>query len=330
MKETTLKLINSAHIYSCHYSNGLSNHLPMALFSLEQIGASEEQINYFHNFYVKKLEPIQATDENISDLSVCFGKPEYFHSMTKYFQNQTQKNDLFSILNKYIPKLAKGVSGAAFHPLIRLAFAIEMNNRNEISHSLASWVISYQELEGDALSNSSLTLGESLKSLQSSFRGSHHNIEGYGVFRRMLSISQKKEFASFLNSFDINDLKLDKMANILIKMYLASKDNFTALHTVTSCHALRTISGYLNTENKNVLFKYYWQAIGAAYIDSGLNDINDITEFDVLPNWSDIKDIACSSKNNHVIKFVYTCKEEFKNYSDNLYQLAAAKKVRLI
>ena len=144
----------------------------------------------------------------------------------------------------------------------------------------------------------------------------------------MESISKHQDFIGYYNSFEVNEDSLTEIADICIKLYLSSSDNFTALHAVTSCHALRIVSK--NCKNKKELFHHYWHAIGAAYIDIGMPEL--ISDFDTsdLPSWEEIQLKATESTNDHLIKLVYTCKEECEHYKSPLYLLASSLKVGLV
>lgn len=330
MKDITKKLILEGHKYSSQYKNGLSNHLPMALYALDDIGADDKKIEAFYDKYIGRLEKCKPAKGEVitNDISNYLSEPDLFSDLVIFFEKEVKNKGLVSVFNKYLPTLFNGVSGAAFHPLIRLAFAVEMQGDTEIAHALASWVIAYQELKGKEKSESKYGLLESLITLKNNPVFDGYKPEGYGVFRRMESISKHKGFTGYYHSFEVNESSLAEMADICIKLYLSSCDNFTALHAVTSCHALRVVTEHC--KDKVELFHHYWHAVGAAYIDVGMPEI--IISFDTseLPSWEQIQSKATESSNDHLIKLVYTCKEEFEFYKSPLYQLAASQKVGLI
>ena len=329
MNHLTLDLIKEGHKYSSQYKNGLSNHLPMALMSLDCLGAEPDTIKSFYSTYSKILELSVDNGVVIEDVDKYFGLSDSYTSLVSFFESELSKKEYSLVINDYLGVLEAGISGAAFHPFIRLAFAIQIDDRTEIAHALASWVVAYQELDGKEQSTQDLSLLDSLLALKTKFSGRDYKPEGYGVFRRMKSVSEQSEFSSFYNSFELNDNSIEQMAEILIKLYLSTNDSFTALHAVTSCHALRVISNCVGSVPESLL-RYYWEAIGTAYIDIGLPKLDESSVKDNLPSWDEIKKAACLSTNDHVIKLVYTCYEEFHHYKNPLYQLAASKKVKLI
>ena len=329
MKNNTTKLIILGHSFSSQYRDGLSNHLPMALYALDCLGANEEKINIFYKNYITRLEPYESSvgEQVRGDIKKYLSRPDLFSSIVEFFKSELRNREANSVVNEYLPLLFQGVSGGAFHPLIRLAFALEVKNNDEIAFALASWVIAYQELQGREDSNTKFNLLESLLSLKELQAFDGYESRGRGVFRRMEDISRHEGFKRFFKSFDVNENSLAEMADICIKLYLSSNDDFTALHAVTSCHAMRVVTE--KYENKQELFHYYWHAIGAAYVVTGMPEL--VNNFDTsnLPSWEKIQSKASESLNDHLIKLVYTCKEEFEFYQNPLYHLAASQKIGL-
>ena len=110
-----------------------------------------------------------------------------------------------------------------------------------------------------------------------------------------------------------------------IRIY-ASTNNFTALHLVTTTHALRLLAPFLS--NPNEALRYYWQAVCAAYISIGAPVVIDVnlSKFTVIP-WNDIFSEAVKNNDDHVIKLVYSCYMEDKIYHNSPYNYVAAKAV---
>ena len=301
----------------------------MALYCLDQLGATNEQILSFNDHYIKKLEPIDKEPIEIKDPFEHLGREDSFFSLVLYFEKELNAKGIKKALKDFLPLAFPGVSGAAFHPLIRLAFSIKIQNITEIAHSLASWITSFQTLDGHEKANSILSLEESLTDLKEKFSESEFRPTGYGVFHRMKEASKHSNFSTFLSCFKSSPDSLLEIRELVLRLYLSSNDNFTALHAVTSAHAYRVLEDYL--EEKIIDgYGYYWQAIGAAYIDIGLPEIENQPIPKNLPSWEMIQKKAASSLNDHLIKLVFTCLDEFNSSKDPLYHYTAAKKVQLI
>ncbi len=103
-------------------------------------------------------------------------------------------------------------------------------------------------------------------------------------------------------------------------IYLRTK-NFTVLHLITSAHALRLLTPWL--AEPLVAVRHYALAYAAGVAASGVKVDAPIIAVDVLP-WSDVLRAGATSDDEHVIKLVYACHEEWKVTGEAGYQRAAS------
>jgi hypothetical protein len=125
---------------------------------------------------------------------------------------------------------------------------------------------------------------------------------------------------------------LAPLAEAALVVY-ASTGDFTALHGLTSTHALRIAWPHL--PDPAAAARYQFQALCAAYISVGTPPL--LTEAErarltrqAVPPWSAIAAAAIGSSDEHVIKLVYSAREEATAYGDPLYRYVAANKAGLI
>ena len=135
--------------FSSQYRGELANHLPMDLVALERMGASMERLLSYRDNYVKRLEPrlnslgLEVTADNWDQY---LGLNKYHADYLKYFENYLATYGLKQTLEAHLPELFRGVSGGAFHGLIRLGYALDTDNIEEVSQALGYWAISYLDL----------------------------------------------------------------------------------------------------------------------------------------------------------------------------------------
>jgi hypothetical protein len=324
------RLLEKSRSYGPQYGNGLSNHLPMALVALHSIGASDSQLSDFFAYYVSNLE--QPREERIaitrSNWRQYLGEHRYGLSYRELFQREISANGVSQALEFFLPHLVEGVSGGAFHPLIRLAYGLETGSSWEIAESLASWCLAYQCLApiGKATRSTPSPL-VSLQLLAKMAKDDPILMEGDTVFSRLKSVSDSKAFGAFSCSLSLDGPNLPEVAETAIKLYLSTDDNFTALHCVTATHALRVVSQHYTSQ---AAVSYLWQAVCAVYAIVKFVPVQDVHPTESLPPWEKIFEKARSQNNDHVIKLVYTASREFEHYRNPLYQLAAARKSGLV
>lgn len=325
------ELLMRSQEFGCEYENGLSSHLPMALVALQRIGASGQQLTEFYSYYSQTLEKPAPDDVRIdpSTWLQFLGRHQFNQSYRKFFLEEIKRTGAESVLSIYLPQLMEGISGGAFHPLIRLAYGIEESNSWEMAEALASWCMAYQTLGPISVaidSKPSMSLDENLKELAIAVRADSVTVEGETVFARFKCVAESAAFKKFCAASHSLDLSLPKIADAAVRLYLSTSDSFIALHCVTATHALRIAKPYLNDLSLN---RFLWQAVCATYVIVQFPSITEPVLPSRLPSWDEIFDRAKNQTNDHVIKFAYSCHCEFQQYRNPLYQLAAARKVKL-
>jgi hypothetical protein len=323
-----INFLQESRKYSAEYNDKLSNHLPMALIALDRIGASSEQLQKFYDKYCSRLslQTSSATLITKNNWDSFLGQHIYNSEYRDYFLKEIETKGKKQTLFEYLPKLISGLSGGAFHPLIRLAYALEVENDWEIAESLASWCIAYQSLgEIKQTDNKESDLTLILEKISQDKINKSANISGPNIFVRMQQATMILNINQLVAQTEINQSSLKDIANISLKIYGDSDDDFTALHCVTTAHAARIILPFI--ENSESFLQYLWQGITAAYatIDSLEQPHSKSEEF----TWEQIFSKARTSLNDHVIKFCYTAHQEELYYNNSNYKNLAAIKAGL-
>ena len=303
------KLLNRAQGYDIETKvMGITNHLPMALIALERLGATPKRLNEYFEFYVEKLNPLEyfPYDGEFKWLN-HLGEKDKFGAYLDFYLSQIYFYGINFTLSTHIEKLLQGCVASAFHALIRLSYGIMQLNSKEVAFGLAH------------MSSHFLLLPEPLKSdmqpsaLIDKALNAFSNYEAVGdsITKRMTDIAEHHGFAN-VNRYP-EDLSLGSFSTLFSQLYLRS-NNFTILHTVTSCHAMRVLLPYI--QDKNTALKSYWSAALVAVLSinhlslSGI-EVASFKSTDEL-SFSD----AIKSNDDHIIKLVFSCIEEYKYYNE--------------
>ena len=316
------QLLKKAGKYHPHYGDRLATHLPMVLSALNGLGATDEKLETMFNRSINGLEYLDESFDttNINEISQYLGDSDKYKSYLKYFIKQIDSLGFKTVVRNSLPILLPGIAASAFHALIRLAYAVEENNNNEVAISLAYWCTEFQAFD---LCNETTndTLEKTLEKL--SPIGVNHTFSPGIIVDRMDEIGEllKKEKCVFqpdvINFTDIRKLCLN---------VFYAQDDFTLLHTVTACHAFSTIIPYI--ENMNDALRELWKAILVAYLSTGLRC--ELTNIEQPASHCDFNPLilkALTSNDSHVIKLVYTCLNEHSKYNDSLYFMIAERAV---
>ena len=169
VSKTCRSLIEKGLVYHPVYGNGFSNHLPMSLVALDQMGASEAQLKNYYSISSSRLNlrKTGSQDGAFNFTKEKLGQKDLFEDFFLYFTRRLQDISTGGLLKEVIPVLMEGVGGAAFHPLIRLSYALVSNCKDEIAMSLAYWASEF------------LALGNSHKYRQGSLEDTRTRLDAF-------------------------------------------------------------------------------------------------------------------------------------------------------
>jgi hypothetical protein len=228
-----------------------------------------------------------------------------------------------------------GVAGSSFHPLIRLGYAVHAHDAADVAASLAYFADRSLRLgggPGSAVSSFSGGPLDLLRSIAETPTLARHPQGDTAIFEQIRAVAGMPEFApAAASALAARDVTVPALADAAAALYAAAPD-FMSLHVVTSAHALRVLSPHL--DDPAAASRWLLQAFGAVYVAMGTPAVNPNedrarTEVSAPPSWEAIATAAAASNDEHVIKMVYTCREEAGAYRQPLYQSFAAKKAGL-
>ena len=145
---TLTDLLDAGASFDAEYGGGLSNHRPMALLALARLGATEAQLNAFAQTYSRRLQaapphsPWPAGDAWASRLGERGAWPAYRDLFGEWLLHEHSRD----VLSQTLPRLMQGCGAAAFHGLIRTAYAVQASRRQELADALAYWACRWLDL----------------------------------------------------------------------------------------------------------------------------------------------------------------------------------------
>ena len=315
-------LLDPGNRFAPEYRGGLSNHLPMAVTALHELGASHERQARFFDHYSAKLEPASAF-EHASPLMPgdewnLLGKADAFQPLEAHFQAAIQRNGTDNVLRGALPYLMPGCGAAAWHGLLRTAYALISRHEGELASGLAYWTSRYLDLGSVAFTGTTNDVRSALLSLKSHMRDWHsdHGL----IYLRMQDVAANTNFSREVGKFIVEQHTLAVLADYALELYLRTRD-FVVLHLVTSCHAMRLILPFCDDPGKAL--RAYWQSFAAGVIASGIDLKQGYRPLPSSGTWREVKELACQSNDDHLIKMVFTLWQENEHYQDARYLSAA-------
>jgi Questin oxidase-like len=335
-------LLTQARGYHPEYRGGLSNHLSMTLVALERMGASPARLQRYTNGYLKNMEPAPPPGNAIdqSNWQDRLGDAEAFADYLGFFQREVARLSARAAIRAYLPKLARGVAAAAFHPLIRTAYGIIGDDSAEVAVGLAYWASRYMMLpkQGPVIEHAAAELppGDDPVALlltlrqqpDLAFKSNPDNL----IDRELAEAASHPRFGAIARALGIDDLTFDRLRHAAALLYLAT-DDFSALHGVTGLHAARILADL--APDPRAYTAQLWRVLLTLYLALDRPALPEPAAVAglvnaPLPDWNKILSTAVENDDEHAIKLAFTCLAETRAGHGRIYRLLAARKVGLL
>ncbi len=312
----------------------LTNHLPMALVAKANLGADDDELRRFATIYARRNVPLAAVQHELTraNWTSAIGDRGASGDLRDYFVRAVNDAGIDETLTAHLPSLLPGISGAAFHGAIRLAYALEVQSPSRVAAGLGYLAEVAAPLgpvtPSDAKSDDPVEL-------MVNFSSSHRWMspgEDQNIGKRMHSVAHQASFQSLASSLQLDEHTGQKLAEAALLLY-TSTDDFTALHGVTGMAAISSLRQWIDDPSLVDLFSF--QALAAAYLTIDAPPLwsrdrldsfvasNDTTRADVML-------VGATNNDEHVSKLIYTSHRNWDATGDPLYLAVAARKAGLL
>jgi hypothetical protein len=249
-----------------------------------------------------------------------------------YFVRCVNDVGIDDTMKSHLPALLPGISGAAFHGAIRLAYALEVESPNRVAAGL-SYLAEVAAPLGPLADNGVKSTDpiELISALSKTFRWSD-DAGDENIGERMHAVAQHVEFQPLAFSLEINDDTQQKLADAALQIY-ASTDDFTALHGVTGFAAMSALRAWC--EEPELIDRYAFQSLAAAYQTIGCPALWSRDRLDELvahsaASQNDVALVGANSNDEHVSKLIYTALGDWETTAEPLYLAIATRRAKLL
>lgn len=303
----------------------------MALVAKAALGAPGEELERFADRYRRRL--VQARDPTIRLTRLTWreaiGNFDAYAELADYFIREINEYGVEETLREHLDELAEGVSGAAFHGVIRLAYALDVASPVRVATGLAylaSTAMSLGPLEqGSATSADPETLLRELAR-----EGQWRIDESVGnIAARMRQVARQPLFSGVAASLAVDATTHARLSEVALRLF-ASTDDFTALHGVTGLEAISRVRPYVRDVER--LDRSTFQALAGAYLSIGAPALwsparlSEMAGATTLAE-SEVATRAALSDDEHVAKIVFTSRRLNATTGDPLYLAVAERAV---
>jgi hypothetical protein len=314
-----------------------SNHSSMSLLSLAALGGTAEQIRTLGEEKLRNRTPFPSTGPEVTaqNWRLSLGDMDALRGFHALFSDEISRRGVAATLRLYLPSLLPGLGAHAFHPIIRTGYGIRFGDAAEVAMGLAYWSSTFLSLGPLGPPGAYTDPAAALAAARSTALMTPEGRRQAGVAKPDgLNIAGKMQWASTLTGFapvastlQVGGGSLGAIARTMLRLYLTTNDDFTALHGITGTHAYRMLEPFVT--DRNAGRRYLWQALVAAYVTVDAPALTARAPVRV-PSWADIVARAVVSHDDHELKLTDIAREEFRYYGDSTYALAAAVHLRLV
>ncbi len=320
------------------YTDGLSNHGPMAAEALVALGRPEAVMPWVEE-YREKLHDRPPSTNPIApdDWQESLGDGRKLGEWRAFFERELSDTPWRQVLDTWVARLAPGLIAAATHGVIRTGHAVRTlaasdtpERRVELAAGLGYWAARYQRLpEGAAGAAASGTLPSQAISNIDMVPKSQRKRGGL-ISHGVQAVAGLPGFPGVINLVETSgdaSLFISDLTETFANVYLANAHDVMStivfIHTVTGPSAVRLIAPHVCQETAALALRYGWQAAAALYAGFGETAAAAvIAETDT--SIDDLIDSAVATGDEHAIKFTETCLREHTLNPKPVY-LAAAR-----
>jgi len=287
--------------------NGNSSHLPMVLAAMRALGGTAEQLDRFETHYAPLTQPLRAP-ASAFDPARHLGSAAHFTNWLQHYEHELAGTPWQSVLQRDLPRLMEGLASSAFHGMIRLAYGVRFDQRDETAAGLAMLSAFRVELP---LPDGGRSTGaaEGLRSL--AFDESLAGIVWHEppIMRRLREVFRHPTFVAAVGPLRIEkgaDRAWFSLLTSAARLHRATGE-FAALHLVTGLHAMRVLWPWLGIREDAL--QRFWLAFCAVFVAIGRPWPFEWLDVGPLLPWRELRERACASDDDHLAKLVFSCED---------------------
>lgn len=315
--------------HDAHTTLGLSNHCSMGLIALQRLGADDARLQRFADDYAPKLAPIRPPVHEITDdaLPTAIGTGSRFPELLAFYSEKVRSATWSTVLGEHLPVLVEALGSDAYHPLIRIAYGVDIDDALEVAAGLA-YLADAPRLFRHAprVGSGHATPVEVLDGIRRHPSLGAVTLEGFSITARMAQVEPLDGFTELVDAYSPTDDPWGDLAIAALRFYEPRPTEFTPMHAMTSLHAMVMVRNWAG--NEDMLARRAAQALAASYLADAAPPLapHDHPHPDDPPSWEDIVAMALEVRGDeHAYKVTYSAQFSAARWGhDPCYRTAAA------
>jgi hypothetical protein len=317
--------------------SGPSNHAPMAIEALCAMNRADAVAGWFEH-YRSGMIPRPPAIERIprDDWRPALARPERFTDWSELIAEELREARWPVVIDRWVTRLAPGISAAATHGVIRTAHAARALGQSatstrlaELADGLAYWASTYATLPTREMPNPSaldpreaITRVAIVPPAKRIFAGS--------ITSSFVALDQTPDFATAINLLGSeNDpaRALSRLTETFARVYLTNAHDALStivfIHGVTSAAAVRSLLPHLSQRAAQAALRYVWQTGCALYATFAVTAPRTFVADADDDSAETLIEMAVVNGDEHVIKFTEACLREDAISPSPVYRAAA-------
>ena len=275
----------------CYLPSNNSDHLPMTLCAMSGLGASDDVLRAYRDDYQRILHT-RSPAVPLANWQQGLGIEAQYSAVLEHFLVRLADGEPGTkLIREVLPEVISSIAMEAFHPLIRLAYAIDFESPREMAAALAYLITSHQPIPI-----------------------AHTRVDIRAVLEAQV-VAGSKQFSRPGFSGNIRELveqasyplgqaaDLHSCARAAIAVYRATR-NFFALHMVTATQAVRICSQFVDED------------LALAALTGSLCAAHQVVG---SPAFSEIMPMPDRIDREHAYKYAWVCASEYRHFGDAVY-----------
>ena len=270
-----------------------SDHLPMTLCAMTGLGGDFKDCVAYRDDYKSILHEISYAPP-LSDWRLGIGQRNMYPALFPWFREHVDNNGIESMVSQFLPDFISSLCMDAFHPLIRLGYAIDFRSEAETAAALAYIVSSHQHVPVDL--NQTFNIDKEMRKQCTSGPRRFTASTFTGKIQELIAADNYPVGCA-------NDIS--ECAALALDIYRSTRD-FFALHMVTATQAVRICSQFIDTK------------LAIASLTGGLLAAHRVVGSPAFDRDTPMPVPAVLDR-EHTYKYAWACLSEYRYYDDKRY-----------
>jgi hypothetical protein len=309
--------------YGPDLRNGLTNHAPMAAEALCALGYPEAVLPWIERYRPVMLPRPTARERITRDnWRAALGQLERAGDWSLFVADELQEAPWRTVLDRWVGRLAPGISASATHGVIRVGHAVRSlaasdvpipGRLHELADALASWAYAYQELPASPRTMHRVLPARAAIMQVKTVPPARRRFAGT-ITSSLEALNEFPDFAPVIGLLDVSgdtSRLMAELPDVFARVYLANAHDVLTtivfIHGVTSIAALGNLLPHLQDATARTALRYAWQSSCALYSAFGAQPApaGDIESPRV--DGEELVEQAVAHGDEHAIKFTEAC-----------------------